>query len=181
MRLFVALDLPDAVKRDLAAWKTPIAGATWVRPESFHLTLKFLGDQVAPERVPAIREALAGVRIAPFAFRLAGVGRFPPSEKKAARVLWVGVDAPPALAEGFAQVERAMIALGFAPESHAFHPHITLARLKTPKTTPEVAAFLRDHAAWSSPPIAVDRFTLYESTLTPQGAHYRRDAEFALA
>src|SRR6185295_11857261 len=111
LRLFVAIELPDGVRRALtdAMRLLQDAGATsglrWVRPEGIHLTLKFLGatpEHRLPEIASALEAALAG---APrFDLRPEGFGAFhgrrhDPHEMRGSResyrhnlrVLWVGV------------------------------------------------------------------------------------------
>jgi 2'-5' RNA ligase len=171
-RLFVAIDLPDPLKDRIAALKTDIPTARWVKPQAMHLTLRFIGAEVPAEKVDPIREALAGIEAQAFDVTLGGVGRFPPSRKKAPRVLWVGIQAAPALLTLHDAVERALEPVGFKPEKRPFNPHITLARLKTHKPTPQADAFLAEQADFVAGTFHVDRFILYQSELTPQGAIY---------
>src|SRR5687768_16375615 len=91
MRLFVAIDLPDAIKDELDTLRANVPGATWAKRQALHLTLRFLGDQILPERLHPIMTALDRVRVSPFEVTLQGVGRFPPAMRGAARVLWVGI------------------------------------------------------------------------------------------
>jgi 2'-5' RNA ligase len=180
MRLFIALDLPDALKDRLSALKTTLPGATWVRRETYHLTLRFLGDDVPEARLPALKSALAALQHPAFDVQLAGVGRFPPSPKKAARVLWVGVAENPALQSLHRAVQEAVVVAGFPPEDAPLKAHITLARLKSEKLAPEIPAFLAHHAGFSAPPFRAESFQLYESRLTPQGAFYEVRGAWAL-
>ncbi len=179
-RLFVAVDLPETVKDQLAKLRADIRGASWAKPTGYHLTLRFLGDGIDAARLEALRGALAAVPGEPFSLALRGVGRFPPTSAKAARVLWVGVAAPPALQSLYQQVERAVGEVGFAPEARDFHPHITLARLKPSKPDPVVDRFLEQYLGFSVPEIAVTAFYLFSSDLTPQGAIYQRQAAYSL-
>lgn len=180
LRLFVALDLPDAVKTTLAALRTDITGASWVKPETMHLTLKFLGDGIEESRVPQLTAALNTVQSAPFALALRGVGRFPPESRQPARILWARLDAPPALPALASAVERALEPLGFPPEQRAFAPHLTLARLKLAAGDLAAEQFLSQHAGLRSEPFRVTAFHLYASLLSPQGATYQRLASFPL-
>lgn len=181
MRLFVAIDFPDAVKDQLAALQTAVPTARWVKRAQLHLTLRFIGDAVNPQQLPALKAALSAVKVEPFEMRLSGVGRFPPAFKKPPRVLWAGVEAPPALADLQQQVEAGIVALGFPPQDHAFSPHITLARLNAFKPLPEANAFLERHHAFVSQPVPVTAFTLYSSILAKQGPSYTRESTFPLA
>lgn len=180
LRLFVALDLPDAVKAALASLRTDIAGASWSKTANLHLTLKFLGDGIDEARVPILTDALRAVEGAPFPLALAGVGCFPPEGRQPPRVLWAGLSASPALAELAAAVDRTLVPLGFPAERHAFSPHLTLARLKVAGNDPAVARFLEQHAGLRCEPFEIAAFHLYSSLLSPQGATYRQLASFPL-
>jgi 2'-5' RNA ligase len=176
-RLFIAIELPEPLKDRLAGMKGALPAAAWVKRDGFHLTLRFLGD-VESARIPALVSALHAVTAAPFPVTLSGVGRFPPQGSP--RVVWVGVEAPPALMEVQQQVERALTPLGFPPEDRPFSAHITLARLKS-EARREVEAYLEQHRAFRADPFTVSAFYLIESTLTPAGAKYRHEAAFALS
>ena len=179
MRLFVAIELPGDVKIALATLPTPIPTARWVKPEHMHLTLRFIGD-VAENQTEEIKTALEGVDSIRFDLAVQGIGRFPPPKKKAPRVLWVGVVAQPILMALQARIEDALRSAGLVPEKKAFHPHITLARLKAQKPTQPVNNFLQQQAAFSTPPFLVTRFVLIESRLSSHGPTYTHVSEHAL-
>lgn len=177
MRLFVAIDLPDTVKDQLDTLQTCIPTARWVKRQQMHLTLFFLGET---DRLPDIKNSLASIETPPFSLTLTGVGRFPKRHRQPPRVLWVGIDAEPALAQLHEQVTTALAEIGFEPEHRPFSPHITLARFKTREPLPEVDALLNAHGAFRVPSIAITEFVLFSSALTPQGPLYEREAVFAL-
>jgi RNA 2',3'-cyclic 3'-phosphodiesterase len=172
-RLFVAIDLPEHVKDAISALKADIPGAAWAKRNTFHITLRFLGDGLTDAQRDTIREALRAVKAEPFTLTPSGVGRFPPGAKKAARVLWVGTEAQPALTSLHHAIEAALSEIGFPPETkHDFNAHITVARLKIPSFSDEIARFLEENRDFRQEPIAVNTFVLYKSELTPQGALY---------
>ncbi len=177
MRLFAAIDLPDAVKDQLDMLPTRIPSARWVVRQQMHLTLFFLGET---DRLHDIKNALSRVVAPPFELTLTGVGRFPKRQKQPPRVLWAGIAAEPALGPLHAQVTTALTGIGFEPEDRPFSPHITLARLKTREPLPEVDAFLKAHRAFRVPSIPITEFVLFSSVLSPQGARYAREAVFSL-
>ena len=177
MRLFVAIDLPDTVKDRLTALQTDIPTARWVNRNQMHLTLFFIGDT---DQIGTIKTALADVQTKAFPLTLAGVGRFPKRRREPPRVLWVGVNAEPALQDLHRQVTAALVSVGFKPEARPFSAHITLARLKTRDPLDQVDQFLDDHRALQIPPFSVSEFVLFSSILSPQGARYRREAVFSL-
>src|SRR3954468_5868895 len=131
MRVFIAIDLPEDVRkqlRDLQNELRPLAStAKWVVPDSIHVTLKFIGE--TPEkRVEEIDEALGGLSWKPFTVSVHGVGFFPGA--RSPRVFWAGMDAP--TMQGLTEeLDARMEQLGFEREKRAFRPHITLARSKT--------------------------------------------------
>ena len=69
---------------------------------------------------------------------------------------------------------------GLPPEPRKFAPHVTLARLKKPPAA-RVGDFLRGHGLFRAPPVAVEEFALYSSTLTAAGPLYREEAFYPLS
>lgn len=133
MRLFLALELPDALRGALAAVQESLRsreeGWRWVGADGLHVTLRFLGE-VAPERVPGLSPLwrAATARGAVAEVEVAGLGTFPPRSRP--RVLWVGLRdrSGGALAAAAAVLEEAARTAGFPAEQRAFAPHLTLAR-----------------------------------------------------
>lgn len=179
-RMFVALALPAAVRRLLAALRPEAGGpglarARWAPEAQLHLTLRFIGE-VAEDALPALRRALAeGVRAAPFVARVEGVGTF----GRPARVLFAGMAPAAALADLAAQVDAAVRSAGGPPADKPFHPHVTLARLREPSPA-QLRALLEAQHDLRSAPFEVDAITLYRSTLSAAGAHHAVDTELAL-
>jgi 2'-5' RNA ligase len=175
MRLFVALDLPPAVRRGLAelgAKLSPfVTGARWTRPEGMHVTLKFIGH-IPDERLPEFRAALAPIRSAESVeLRYRGVRFFPNSRRP--RVLYCGVNASPNLAELAAQAGRAVEPLGVARESRDFVPHLTLARLDSSDCKELVSAVEgTQHTDFGT--ARETEFHLYESMLKTGGSEYEK-------
>jgi 2'-5' RNA ligase len=184
VRLFVALNLPDAEKQRLHEATTGLRagapGVRWTAPESVHLTLKFLGE-VQDARVDAIGARLTGVaaRHAPLALALGGVGGFPTLGR--ARVWWIGIARSEALLGLQADVEDAMEAEGFTREARPYAPHLTIgrgARGARPVPAPqahELAAAVHYAAAWH-----VETVDLMRSHLRRSGAIYEPVARLSL-
>lgn len=180
MRAFIAIALPNAVHAELARQQQLCrrAGrdARWTRAEGIHLTLKFLGE-ISSAQTQGVAEALAGLgNLEPFSVEIRGFGFFP--EARRPRVFWAGVEAPQALAALASRVEEALATLGFAREQRAFNPHLTLARFKSPRPQPELAALTEREKNLSLGTFEVSEFFLFESRLSPQGAEYRKVARF---
>ena len=166
MRLFVAVDVSEEVRqllwdisRDLRR-RLSIRG-NWVPKENYHITLMFIGER-PEEEVSKISTLLGGVEAGPFKLRLSGIGRF------GSRVLWVGVEE----SEDLYLLAKSVNTL-LGGDFSRFHPHITLARIKS--------------RYWDLPPVevptvewAVDRFVLYQSLLSSTGPTYVPVAHFPL-
>lgn len=182
LRLFVAADPPPRLERAIdeaaAPWKDRIPGARWLRAESRHITLKFLGE-TWPRLRPAVEEACRETAAAaePFDVSLSGMGVFPGPSR--ARVLWVGIDDPreglAALAAGLEERLRGE----FPTERRGFTPHLTVARFKRPADVREHADALSETAV-EEPGFTVDRLVLFRSHLGRGGAVYESLGEFEL-
>lgn len=180
-RLFVAVPLAEPMR---AALRAHLARATGGRPvpgrrtppESWHLTLRFLGatDAAAGARLV---EALRGAALGPaFAMGFDGLGAFPQAGR--AHVLWIGVDAGADTLRALADVvERAAVAAGFAREPRRFSAHLTLSRMRPAQDVRSILA-----AAPPAPPDrqVVDAVVLYRSHLARDGARYEAVARFPL-
>src|ERR1019366_1271419 len=129
MRLFVALDIDDNIRGRLARFLDGVRGfapdARWARPESLHVTLKFIGER-PEEDVEKIKRAMETIGVDAFEMTFRGYGFFPSA--RAPRVFWVGIEAGPSLSSLAAMVDEKLAPLGITKEEHAFNPHLTLAR-----------------------------------------------------
>ena len=129
MRIFIGIDLSDEIRAGIARFLDGVRGfapdVRWVRPESLHITLKFIGEQ-KPEQVDAIRERLRRIECRPLEIRFAGHGFFPTA--KAPRVFWIGIQTGPELAELATNIDAGVAELSIPREDRPFSPHLTLAR-----------------------------------------------------
>lgn len=151
-----------------------IPGARWMPPESYHITLRFIGE-VDGTTAQDIALALDRVSADAFELSLSGLDTF--GQGDAARVLWVGVERHPALLDLRERVETALRFAGVPPDAQKYSPHVTLARLKKPP----VGALMRQIAAHSPlrlPPVAFRRFILYSSWSQADGPFYREEASY---
>ncbi len=133
---FVAIDPTDAERHELAAALDAASPGSRlpgrrVRPENWHLTLRFLGpldDMMLDRVVRELDEAITGV---PTDLSCTGLGAFPRAAR--ATVLYVGVEDPTGTLDALAATcEAACRDVGLDPEERSFTPHITLARLRPP-------------------------------------------------
>jgi len=176
MRSFIAIELPDAIKAEIAGVQQQLkasgASANWTRPEGIHLTLKFLGeveDAKAAGIIDALGTACRGA--APLRLEIAGAGAFP--NVKLPRVLWLGVRGDTErLALLQAAVEDAMERLGFEREERKFSPHLTLARIKSPRPRDNWAAVIDGIRNVDLGGFTADRVSLMKSELRREGAVY---------
>ena len=177
LRLFFAVELPRAVRDAAAAHMArlrrdfPAARASWPRPESLHLTLKFLGETEAI-RIDSLWNAAAAAAawLAPFELTIEGAGTFPPHG--AARVLWLGVrDDSRQLSRLQFRLDIECAHAGFPRESKPFKPHLTLARLRAPQDAAELSEAHR-RAPFGPHTFEVSAFVLMRSDLGPGGSRY---------
>lgn len=176
MRLFVAVDLPDALKREVNETLEPLREhgfpVRWIDADTYHLTLKFLGE-VRPEQrasfVEVLRRVASGYR--PVDVALQGPGAFPSLRRP--RVLWVGVDATPQLRALKHDLEHGFASLGIDRETRAFRPHVTVGRALDDANAGEFRD-LEGSARSLDADVAftTDHLQLMRSHLHPDGASY---------
>jgi 2'-5' RNA ligase len=194
MRLFIALDIDDAIRARIARFMEGMSGfapdARWVRPESLHVTLKFIGEQ--PESaVEPLRQALSGIRAGASEIHFRGYGFFPTA--KSPRVFWIGLEAGPELAGLAVLVDEKMLTLGIPEEDRAFSPHLTLARGAGGSGSPHrneadqpnrIFQRLQERLVALPAPgfgsMTPREFFLYQSQLSPKGSKYSKLARFDL-
>lgn len=148
-----------------------IEDARWVSQGNIHLTLKFLGstpEEKLDDIENAVSEAVHGFR--KFFFSLGDMGAFPSARR--ARVIWIGVHhSASELVELSKTIEEALVPLGFEPENKEFKPHLTLARIKVPKSIEDVLSEFQDDT-FTGRIVNVDGITIFKSTLKRTGAEY---------
>lgn len=185
IRLFLGVEISMAALRELTAAAEALrrkarAGGLrvrWVAPETYHVTLKFLGWS-RPEAVAAISDVLAEPIAAVDGFTVTGrgLGAFPRTDR--ARVLWAGLDDP---AGGLTRlagiVEDALEPIGFAREKRPFHAHVTLGRIREPE---DVQMLLQEGSERLFRESRISAVTLFESVLKSTGSEYHAQARFGL-
>jgi len=179
MRCFIAIDISEQIKAQLADLQQELGGSVdisrgdvkWVRPEAMHLTLKFLGEIRDADVVEICRivKDVAGGHQA-FNFAVKEVGHF---GGRSARVLWVGAGAESEALLALQQdLEEQLAEAGWPKEARKFSAHLTLCRVRnTPAGTKlaEVTGQFRDFDLGA---MRADSVSVYESKLTPQGPIY---------
>ena len=176
IRLFVALEIPEAVRTRLALLEGGVPGARWASEEQMHLTLRFIGE-VDENVAHDIDDALAGIRAPGFTLELAGVGEF---GGKNPRALWAGVRSNEALLHLQKKIETALHRIGLPAEERKFSAHVTLARLRAAPRE-KIVQFLTHHALFASGPFPVSRFVLFSSQLGSGGSVYHAERTYPLS
>lgn len=177
MRLFVALDLPAALRHDLDRLGAGLHGADWVPAENLHLTLRFIGE-VARDMAEAADAALATLRAPGFTLAIAGTGHF--ARGGQVRSLWAGVDRSPALDHLQHKVDTALVRVGLPPERRRFQPHVTLAGLDD-VAAPDLARWMAANNLYRAAPVPIRHFTLFSSQRSGDGPVYLPEMEYDLA
>ncbi|MGC2109153.1 MAG: RNA 2',3'-cyclic phosphodiesterase [Candidatus Korobacteraceae bacterium] len=190
MRLFVALDIDPEIRQRIAEFRDQMRVVApevrWVGPETFHVTLQFLGET---KKLDEIRAALREVKAASVQLAFRGAGFFPTA--KAPRVFWVGIESDQKLQELANAIGAAMRPLGFERDAAPYKPHLTLARAGSghPRPVPGEHAApglqrVRAKVESMAPPefgtMTAREFCLYESKLSPSGAKYTKVARYPL-
>jgi 2'-5' RNA ligase len=176
LRLFVGIEFPPELKLRLSLLQSGVAGAKWVDPGNYHLTLRFIGE-VDEGTAADVDEALLRLKARPFSVQLAGTGVFGNGKP---RQLWVGVEREPALATLHSKIELALIRAGLPPEPRKFAPHVTLARLREPRRD-DIQHFLAATAQFRADPLRVEHFSLIASYPTKAGSVYEDQADYPLS
>lgn len=181
MRAFIAIDVNienDRISRVLDCLKA-IEGVRVVGRENLHITLKFLGE-IEEGRIDGIHDAMIASfkGYVPFEISLEGVGAFPRPDH--ARVVWVGVKRNgDRIVEMQKRLDRNLSRLGFKKEGR-FHPHVTVARVKSRRGKNELKDFILQHRDEKFGVLMVDKIELKKSVLTPKGAVYSVIKEWGL-
>jgi 2'-5' RNA ligase len=195
MRLFIALDFDDAIRERISRFVGGVRNfapdARWLKGESLHVTLKFIGEQ-PDDKVEAIKQSLAEISAKTTEIYFRGYGFFPTA--KSARVFWIGMEGGPELAALATAIDERMPALGISKEDRAFSPHLTLARGSGGSGSPRWRKgdgpnriFQRLQEKLSALPapefgtMTPREFFLYRSQLSPKGSKYTKLAKFPLA
>lgn len=174
-RLFVALRPPHPIRATLIAAMHGISAARWQDDGQLHLTLRFIGE-VDHHRAEDIAAALGALHAPAITARIAGTSLF--ERRGQPHMVWAGVEPLAPLAALHRKIDQLLARVGVPPETRAFLPHITLARLN--RTSGPVAPFLAQSGDLATPPFVFDHVLLYESELAHGGARYHPVARYPL-
>jgi 2'-5' RNA ligase len=194
MRLFIAVDIDQAIREQIARFVEGVRNSTpdarWMKSESLHVTLKFIGEQPSTAVEP-FKAALTAIKSKAPEIQFRDYGFFP--TPKSARVFWIGMNAGPELAALAAAVDAETAALGIPKEERTYNPHITVARApggsgsphrrKDDKSNGAFQGLQEKLGALPMPEFGTmtpREFFLYQSHLSPKGSTYTKLAKFSL-
>ncbi len=183
MRAFLGLPVAKPVKDFLEARRDKLIdlpASKSVAPENFHVTVKFLGD-ITQEQCRKITSGLHRRLFTPgpIDVKISGYGAFP--NPSFPRVIWAGVKPLKPLKKIFEAAESVGEYVGIKAEKHDYVPHVTLMRLKKPKSCrAAVNEWLREESERRPAEFSIDRLILYESELTDSGPIYTEREEWML-
>ena len=202
MRLFVALDLPWALRDTLAGLRGGLPGARWVAPYNLHLTLRFIGE-TRPDIADEVDLALQSLQVRRFELELQGTGTFararrsgphrsthrsgqpPPgtlmtsATVQMSTTLWAGVVHREPLEHLQNKIETALQRIGLEPERRRFQPHVSLARVDGVAEA-VLAGWMQAHNLLRTRPVTIDSFTLFSSQPGPDEPVYTAEVDYAL-
>lgn len=172
MRCFVAVEVDNPAVSSFVDELSKVGAALRVvKPGNLHLTLKFLGE-VPEDSIDGILKAMdrSFSGFGPFDASLSGTGAFPGLNHM--RVVWIGIsENHERLIEMQSAVDRELVPLGFAPDKR-FHPHLTLARVKSQKGKGQLKAFILKNRERTFGKLIIESVLLKKSVLTPEGPIY---------
>jgi 2'-5' RNA ligase len=180
MRLFIGIPLAaeviDTLQRLSSSLRSPEDHLRWRSPETWHITLQFLGE-TSVETYGCIVPRLGAIRSSGIPVRLEATGFF-----DRAGVFFAGVNVSPELRRLQSHVVEATSECGFAADERPYHPHVTLARAKGD----DRIRVLRKLKSRVNPNIEFPSFTateflLYEAFLGPGGSRYQVRERFSFA
>jgi RNA 2',3'-cyclic 3'-phosphodiesterase len=180
LRAFLALEIPPEIQNAIANSTATLRNALpkglirWVARKNVHLTLKFLGD-VTPAAIEKLAGAikLEAASHETFSMSVGELGAFPSARR--ARVLWIGLEAPPALGRLQRGVEAVTTSLGYPAEERPFSPHLTIGRVGQNASASDL---LRLSTALEATKVGllgqvpVEAVHIFKSDLRPDGAVY---------
>ncbi len=185
-RVFCAIEIPSDTRQRIAEHTEQLRHAlpdvqpSWTKPENIHLTLKFFGN-ISRHQVLKASEAAsrAATCVGPLTLHVGQPGAFP--ARGPAKVIWIGINDPTGdLFKLYQTLEEQCALEGFAREERAFHPHLTVARLRHPRGA-RMLAEKHKEMGFESNEIVVSNLILLRSELNPKGSNYTVVSEHPLA
>jgi len=185
-RVFCAIEIPAQIRERISEHSQQLHAAlpdvqtSWTKPDNIHLTLKFFGS-ISQQQVLEVSDAASRTveGFEPFQLRIEGAGAFP--ERGPARVLWIGVnDSTGLLAALQRKLDDECEREGFEREARAFHPHLTVGRLRSPRGA-RALADKHKQIRFERADVEVNRLVVFRSQLSPKGSLYSIISEHPFA
>jgi len=169
MRCFIAIDLPEEVRKELSAVQRQLPQEVKlipVKPENIHLTLKFLGE-ISDAEINKVKEALKKLKLGKFKAKLNSLGIFTPDF---VRIVWVNLEPKEEFVKLHEKIDSELEKVGFKKDK-SWENHVTISRIKWLK---DKQSFIEKINKISVEPIEfiVDSIKLKKSTLTKKGPVY---------
>ena len=168
-RIFIGLQFPRAICDQLKNLKRGVIGANWVAHENYHLTLRYLGE-CDNNLLDDVYLALSQTRTCSFVLQLQGVNHF--KKKGVIKSLWVGIVKNPSLTALKTEIDTILQNINIKKERRAFYPHVTLAKLSTPRLS-EVTFFEQMNNLYCSKKFPTNYITIFESYSLKGGSTYQ--------
>jgi 2'-5' RNA ligase len=175
LRLFIAIDTPPDIKQRMGALRDQFratgADARWETNDKLHCTLKFLGE-TNPDGIDGIISTVQKItgETPCFSVRYRTIGCFPTSRDP--RVVWIGLENEDGTMRSLQKsIDEATTVLGFQRDERAFHPHVTLGRVKSRKNIANLLT-LMETVTFESEPAILRELKIIRSDLKPAGSVY---------
>lgn len=172
MRCFISVDVENHKLRAILEELSQVGAKLRILdPEKLHITMKFLGE-VSEESTADILNAMDNSlsTFCKFEASLDGIGAFP--KLSYMRVVWAGVRKnSDRFIEMQGEIDKNLAPLGFHPERR-FHPHLTLARVKSQEGKEALRTFISENQERSFGDFTVSSVRLKKSVLMPEGPVY---------
>lgn len=184
LRAFIAIELPTALKDELTdiqkALRADLKDAvSWAKPETIHLTIKFLGS-IETDRLNEVSKAVkdATSNTGRFELTAKGLGAFP--SKKRPSTLWIGIEESSELERLHERIESRLENIGLQREKRGLHPHLTLARVRKTEAKRRLAETLKAFKTNLSYAFTVKELVLFKSEVHKSGAVHTPIERFKL-
>ena len=174
-RLFTGLEIPAETALRLSFLRGGLHRAVWIDRESYHITLRFIGD-VDEHTADEVADAMARIRRKSFDIRINGIDSFGGRQPHS---VFARVEPVPALMELQAEQERILQRIGLMPEGRKYTPHVTIARTKG-STSRDVVEWLSLRGGFSAGSFNVGRFVLFSSKASRGGGPYSVEEGYPL-
>ena len=183
IRTFIALETPEADRKLLSSIQSQLqegsSDVKWESEDKFHTTVKFLGD-TDENRIHRLSNSMKSVLAAfhPFSLTYDSVGFFP--NWQSPKVVWVGSTEPvPIISQIKTKLDKELAQMGFEIEKRAYHPHITMGRIKGENGIEHLLS-RAENLTFEPITMQINEFVLMKSILRPEGSQYFMLEKFTL-